>query len=296
MQEADTMADNRDPPPLFDTVDITSKLDDDEDDVEDLFASTVSSVPQSKSLFNGSSESQTSQVQNQSQSLYESAAPEQESSQEHSRSLLQSTQSLEEVETESYDQFLEISVTEPQKVGDGMGSYIAYKVLTKTNMPLFRKNQFIVMRRFSDFLGLHEKLVEKYLRAGRIIPPAPEKNILSTTKIKISNQGEPGAPSEFIERRRAALERFMVRTAAHPILSVDPDFREFLEADIELPRATNTSALSSAGVLRLFNKVGETVNKITFKMEENDPNQVSISKCMQESKLVHYSHNAIIIF
>lgn len=149
-------------------------------------------------------------MQNQSQSLYESAAPEQESLQEPSRSLLQSTQSLEEVETESYDQFLEIAVTEPQKVGDGMGSYIAYKVVTKTNMPLFRKNQFSVMRRFSDFLGLHEKLVEKYLRAGRIIPPAPEKNILSTTKIKISNQ-EPGAPSEFIERRRAALERFMVK-------------------------------------------------------------------------------------
>lgn len=43
------MADNRDPPPLFDTVDITSKLDDDEDDVEDLFASTVSvSVYKSK--------------------------------------------------------------------------------------------------------------------------------------------------------------------------------------------------------------------------------------------------------
>lgn len=61
------------------------------------------------------------------------------------------------------------------------------------------------------------------------------------------------------------------RTAAHPILSADPDFREFLESDAELPRATNTSALSSAGVLRLLNKFGETVNKITFKMEENDP-------------------------
>lgn len=59
--------------------------------------------------------------------------------------------------------------------------------------------------------------------------------------------------------------------AAHPFLSNDPDFREFLEAEVELPKATNTSALSSAGVLRLFNKVGETVNKITFKMDEKDP-------------------------
>ena len=38
----------------------------------------------------------------------------------------------------------------------------------------------------------------------------------------------------------------------------------------ELPRAINTSTLSGAGVMRLFNKVGETVNKITYKMDEND--------------------------
>lgn len=40
--------------------------------------------------------------------------------------------------------------------------------------------------------------------------------------------------------------------------------------DIELPKATNTSALSGKGVMRLFNKVGETVNKITYKMDESD--------------------------
>ena len=44
---------------------------------------------------------------------------------------------------------------------------------------------------------------------------------------------------EFIERRRAALERFLNRTAAHSVLRMDPDFRDFLETD-ELPRATET--------------------------------------------------------
>lgn len=42
-------------------------------------------------------------------------------------------------------------------------------------------------------------------------------------------------------------------------------------AESELPKATSTSALSGAGVMRLFNKVGETVNKITYKMDESDP-------------------------
>lgn len=42
-------------------------------------------------------------------------------------------------------------------------------------------------------------------------------------------------------------------------------------AEMELPKATSTSALSGAGVMRLLNKVGETVNKITYKMDESDP-------------------------
>lgn len=45
-------------------------------------------------------------------------------------------------------------------------------------MPIFNKHEFAVHRRFSDFLGLHEKMTEKYLRSGRIIPPAPEKSIV----------------------------------------------------------------------------------------------------------------------
>lgn len=89
---------------------------------------------------------------------------------------------------------------------------------------------------------------------------------------------EPGAGigMEWVENRRAALERFLCRTAQHPILCLDVDFINFLESNEELPRAVNTAALSGAGVMRLFNKMGETVNKITYKMDENDP--VSITQ------------------
>ncbi|XP_065337227.1 sorting nexin-2-like isoform X1 [Cloeon dipterum] len=168
------------------------------------------------------------------------------------------------------DQYVRVSITEPQKMGEGMGAYMAYRVSTQTNMQFYKKSNFSVYRRFSDFLGLHDKLTEKYLRSGRIIPPAPEKSMIGSTKIKMSNQSDQGASADFIERRRAALERFINRTANHPILRVDPDFRDFLESELELPKATNTSALSGAGVIRLFNKVGETVNKITYKMDESD--------------------------
>lgn len=57
------------------------------------------------------------------------------------------------------------------------------------------------------------------------------------TKIKMSNQQESGATNgnDFIERRRSALERYLKRTAEHPVLVLDPDFREFLESGNKTP-------------------------------------------------------------
>jgi hypothetical protein len=36
--------------------------------------------------------------------------------------------------------------------------------------------------------GLRDKLAEKYLQNGRIIPPAPDKSIIGMTKIKMSKE------------------------------------------------------------------------------------------------------------
>lgn len=182
---------------------------------------------------------------------------------------------MEDVATEEIsDQFIEITVSEPHKIGEGMGSYIAYKVTTRSSIPAFRKREYSVLRRFSDFLGLYDLLVEKYLRRGMIIPLAPQKNLIGSTKVKMGSQtpseSGTGAGMEWLENRRAALERFLRRTAKHPVLCIDPDFINFLQSDEELPKAVNTAALSGAGVMRLFNKVGETMNKITYKMDEND--------------------------
>ena len=69
-----------------------------------------------------------------------------------------------------------------------MSSYMAYKVATKTNVNYFKKSEMSVDRRFSDFLGLHDKLSEKYLPNGRIIPPAPDKSLVGMTKVKMSKE------------------------------------------------------------------------------------------------------------
>ena len=171
--------------------------------------------------------------------------------------------------SEAADQFIQITVGEPRKIGDGYGSYVVYRVSTKTNLPFFRRQSFSVSRRFSDFRGLRDKLAEKHLHVGRIVPPAPEKDAVGTAKVKMSKEDAVGQ-DDFIEKRRMALERYLNRTAAHAVLRADPDFREFLELDTELPKATSSSALSGAGVRRLLNKFGDTVNKMTFRMEEGD--------------------------
>lgn len=270
------MSDVKDTPPLMDD------LFDRDEDSDDLFASAVSDefiFPPRPNPSNPVPELPTLQL-NMTRDEVQSPSTPGEDMPVHVDVILSSPVSppvktlptiSESQNGEFRDYFYDISVRNGTKVGDGMGAYVSYKVDSKSNLQFSKKSNNTVQRRFSDFLGLHDKLTEKYLRNGRIIPPAPEKSLAVMTKVKMS-QNEQMSPQtdERIERRRASLERYLQRIATHPILGVDPDFKEFMESDIELPKAVNTSALSGAGVMRLFNKVGETVIKITFKMEEND--------------------------
>lgn len=48
----------------------------------------------------------------------------------------------------------------------------------QTSLPMFRSKAFTVRRRYSDFLGLYEKLSVKQSLQGCIIPPPPEKSVV----------------------------------------------------------------------------------------------------------------------
>ncbi|KAB1277611.1 Sorting nexin-1, partial [Camelus dromedarius] len=169
--------------------------------------------------------------------------------------------SYEELEEEEQEDQFDLTV------GDGMNAYVAYKVTTQTSLPMFRSKQFAVKRRFSDFLGLYEKLSEKHSQNGFIVPPPPEKSLIGMTKVKVGK--EDSSSAEFLEKRRAALERYLQRIVNHPTMLQDPDVREFLEKE-ELPRAVGTQTLSGAGLLKMFNKATDAVSKMTIKMNESD--------------------------
>jgi len=99
--------------------------------------------------------------------------------------------------------FLKVSVTDPVKMGTGVQAYVSYRVITKTNMPEYRGPEKIVIRRYSDFVWLHERLAEK--NKGIFIPPLPEKSAVE--KFRFS--------AEFIELRRRGLDVFINRIASH---------------------------------------------------------------------------------
>uniref|UniRef100_A0A4W4EQN0 Sorting nexin-1 n=1 Tax=Electrophorus electricus TaxID=8005 RepID=A0A4W4EQN0_ELEEL len=142
-----------------------------------------------------------------------------------------SNKTMEELEEEEHgDTFeLNIAVTNPEKMGDGMNAFMTYKVSTQTSLPAFRSKTFSVRRRFSDFLGLYEKLLVKQSLMGCIIPPPPQKSVVGMTKVKVGKEDPSSA--DFVEKRRAALERYLQRVVVHPALLQDPDVQEFLEKE-----------------------------------------------------------------
>ncbi|VDN06447.1 unnamed protein product [Thelazia callipaeda] len=168
-------------------------------------------------------------------------------------------------------QKIDIVINEFEKKGEGMSAYIVYKVVTTTqNMMGYANRENVVWRRFSDFLGLHKKLVDKYFYKGYLVPAAPEKSLAALTKTKINASVDDNTNNEFAERRARSLQRFCRRIARHPKMVVDCDFRDFLTMTASLPRSISTATLSSAGVKRMFKTVGDVLSRMAFHMDEND--------------------------
>lgn len=112
---------------------------------------------------------------------------------------------------------LTITVTEPAMNNDAFGSYVSFKVNTKTNRANFSAGEFSVLRRYSDFEWLSSILAHDH--PGIIIPAMPEKQTVGRFS------------PEFVEQRRRGLERFMAKIALHQVLAESRHFIAFLTTD-----------------------------------------------------------------
>ncbi|KAJ9665538.1 Vacuolar protein sorting-associated protein vps5 [Coniosporium apollinis] len=118
----------------------------------------------------------------------------------------------------------QITVGDPHKVGDLTSSHTEYQVRTKqpsrhpqTTSKAYRTEEFAVSRRYRDFLWLYSQLHTN--NPGVVVPAPPEKQAVGRFD------------ADFVESRRAALERMLNKICAHPILQHDGDLKLFLESE-----------------------------------------------------------------
>ncbi|SAL97912.1 hypothetical protein [Absidia glauca] len=105
-----------------------------------------------------------------------------------------------------------IRVTEPRKENDGQSTFVSYAIVS---------SKTTVRRRFQDFVWLFNVLYTNY--PACIVPPLPDKHRLEYVK------GDRFG-TEFLEKRRTSMERFLQRIARHPVLGRASFFVKFLES------------------------------------------------------------------
>ncbi|KAL2317085.1 hypothetical protein Fmac_030961 [Flemingia macrophylla] len=143
------------------------------------------------------------------------------------------------------DHFLHISVSDPQKEQDlsaslvpGATTFYTYLITTRTDSA----TEFSVRRRFRDVVTLADRLSEAY--RGFFVPVRPDKSTVESQVMQMQ---------EFVEQRRAALEKYLRKLAAHPVIGRSEELRLFLEAQGRLPLAKTTDVASRMldGAVRL---------------------------------------------
>ena len=142
----------------------------------------------------------------------------------------------------SSSEYLKITVSNPVKeqetsnsIVPGSNNYVTYLITTKTNIPEFGAGgaDCAVRRRFRDVVTLSDRLAEAY--RGFFIPPRPDKSVVESQVMQ---------KQEFVEQRRMALEKYLRRLAAHPVIRKSDEFRVFLQVQGRLPLPTTTDVAS----------------------------------------------------
>lgn len=140
----------------------------------------------------------------------------------------------------SSSEYLKIQVSNPQKEVEssnslvpGANTYVTYLITTRTNLADYGGPEFIVRRRFKDVVTLSDRLSESY--RGFFIPPRPDKSVVESQVMQ---------KQEFVELRRVALERYLKRLAAHPVIRKSDELRVFLQVQGKLPLVRSTDVAS----------------------------------------------------
>lgn len=140
------------------------------------------------------------------------------------------------ISSSSSSGYLKITVSNPQKeqeasnsIVPGGNTYVTYLITTRTNIAEFGGSEFSVRRRFKDVVTLADRLSESY--RGFFVPPRPDKSVVESQVMQ---------KQEFVEQRRVALEKYLSRLAAHPVIKKSDELRIFLKIQGKLPLPATT--------------------------------------------------------
>ncbi|RWR78937.1 sorting nexin 2A-like protein [Cinnamomum micranthum f. kanehirae] len=137
-------------------------------------------------------------------------------------------------DSSSTSEFIKITVSDPQsELAPGGNSYVTYLIATWTNVAEFGASEFSVRRRFRDVVTLADRLAESY--RGFLIPSRPDKSVVESQMMQ---------KQEFVEQRRVALEKYLRRLAAHPVIGRSEELRVFLQVEGKLPLPATTDVAS----------------------------------------------------
>ncbi|XP_044593762.1 sorting nexin-4-like [Cotesia glomerata] len=125
---------------------------------------------------------------------------------------------------------MEISIVESEKRANGALNlrefYTVYLIDTKVTDPDFEEAIRTIgslWRRYTEFEMLRAYLETTYPYI--VVPSLPEKRVLYAWQKVTTDTFDP----DFVDRRRAGLETFLLRIASHPTLSKDKQFMGFLQ-------------------------------------------------------------------
>lgn len=127
-----------------------------------------------------------------------------------------------------------------------------------------------VLRRYSDFLWLYERLHTE--RAGAIVPPVPEKQPVGRF-----NQS-------FVEDRRQQLERFLRRVAVHPELADAACLDTFLRADDVTFQAAKTMKTNAVPLTHSQMIMSNPMMTPTMMMGGASPKKEGLKRWFAETK------------
>ncbi|XP_076928540.1 sorting nexin 2A-like isoform X2 [Bidens hawaiensis] len=136
----------------------------------------------------------------------------------------------DDVVSTSSNDYLKISVTDPQTE---QNAFVTYLIATWTNLPEFNGTEFSVRRRFKDVVTLSDRLSDSY--RGYFIPLRPDKSVVESQVMQ---------KQEFVEQRRMALEKYLRKLAAHPVIRSSEELRVFLQVQGKLPLVKTSDVAS----------------------------------------------------